>query len=122
MKETVERYQKIKQLFNAALDLEPSARRAFLEHACDGDTTLNIAIERLLVAHEQSEEFIETPAVAFVAESLLDEPADNRLIGSYRLIRETGHGGMGTVYLAERDDDEYRKQVAIKVVRRGLDT
>lgn len=122
MKETVERYQKIKQLFNAALDLDPAERRAFLDHASDGDATLTVAVERLLFAHKQSEEFIEAPAVSFVAESLLNEPADNRRIGSYRIIREIGHGGMGTVYLAERDDDEYHKQVAIKVVRRGLDT
>ena len=44
------------------------------------------------------------------------------LIGAYRLVREIGRGGMGTVYLAVRADDEYRKQVAIKVIRRGMDT
>ncbi len=122
MKETVERYQKIKQLFNAALGCDPAERRAFLDHASEGDPSLAVAVERLLSAREQSEGFIETPAVSFVAESLLDMSVENHRIGQYRVISEIGHGGMGTVYLAERDDDEYHKQVAIKVVRRGLDT
>ncbi len=122
MKETVEGYQKIKRLFSAALDLDPAERRAFLDHASEGDASLKRAVEKLLLAHRESEEFIEAPAVAFVAESLLDEAAENHRIGPYRVIREIGRGGMGTVYLAERDDDEYHKQVAIKVVRRGLDT
>jgi serine/threonine protein kinase len=43
-------------------------------------------------------------------------------VGPYRLVRELGRGGMGTVYLAERDDEEYQAQVAIKLVRRGMDT
>ncbi|MEW6207040.1 MAG: serine/threonine-protein kinase [Acidobacteriota bacterium] len=121
MEETSERYQKIKQLFNAAIDLDPEERLAFLDDASEGDQSVRLAVEKLLLAREQSEGFIETPAVAFVAQSLLGETAERR-IGQYRIIREIGHGGMGTVYLAERDDDEYHKQVAIKVVRRGLDT
>jgi serine/threonine-protein kinase len=48
-------------------------------------------------------------------------PAVERRIGAYRVLRELGHGGMGTVYLAARADDQYQKQVAIKVVR-GLDS
>ena len=43
-------------------------------------------------------------------------------IGLYKINREIGRGGMGTVYLATRDDDQYQKQVAIKVVKRGMDT
>jgi serine/threonine-protein kinase len=43
-------------------------------------------------------------------------------VGPYRLVREVGRGGMGSVYLAERDDDHYRQQVAVKILRRGLDT
>src|SRR5262249_40010969 len=43
-------------------------------------------------------------------------------LGAYRLIEELGRGGMGSVYLAERDDDQFRKQVAVKIVKRGMDT
>src|SRR5215211_6084647 len=49
---------------------------------------------------------------------LLQEPN----IGPYRIIRRIGEGGMGAVYLAERDDDQYQKQVAIKLIRPGMDT
>ena len=49
------------------------------------------------------------------------EPVVERRIGAYRVLRELGHGGMGTVYLAARADDQYQKRVAIKVVR-GLDS
>jgi eukaryotic-like serine/threonine-protein kinase len=50
-----------------------------------------------------------------------DSRPDSRL-GPYRLIRELGHGGMGTVYLAVRDDDAFQKRVAVKVLKRGIDT
>ena len=43
-------------------------------------------------------------------------------IGPYKIIRRIGQGGMGAVYLAERDDDQFKKQVAIKLIRRGMDT
>ena len=54
-------------------------------------------------------------------EVLPDVSQDGRL-GPYRLIREIGHGGMGTVYLGVRDDDAFQKRVAIKVLKRGMDT
>src|ERR1044072_6825444 len=43
-------------------------------------------------------------------------------IGPYRIIRRIGQGGMGAVYLAARDDDQFKKQVAIKLIRRGMDS
>jgi non-specific serine/threonine protein kinase/serine/threonine-protein kinase len=52
----------------------------------------------------------------------VDIPAASQRIGAYRLIRELGHGGMGTVYLAIRDDDVFQKRVAIKILKRGMDT
>jgi non-specific serine/threonine protein kinase/serine/threonine-protein kinase len=50
------------------------------------------------------------------------DAAHARRIGPYRLVREIGHGGMGAVYLAVRDDDAFQKRVAVKVLRRGMDT
>jgi serine/threonine-protein kinase len=57
----------------------------------------------------------------FFAPTLHTEPVPTR-VGSYRVIRELGRGGMGVVYLAVRDDDQLRKHVAIKVIKRGMDT
>jgi serine/threonine protein kinase/tetratricopeptide (TPR) repeat protein len=50
------------------------------------------------------------------------DAARARRIGPYRLVQEIGHGGMGAVYLAVRDDDAFQKRVAVKVLRRGMDT
>lgn len=70
-------------------------------------------------------DFIETPPVTFAAEALPtgeNDRFEGKRIGAYRLLREIGRGGLGTVYLAARADDAYQKEVAIKLLRRGLDT
>ena len=50
------------------------------------------------------------------------DPIAGLRVGPYRLVRELGRGGMGTVYLAVRSDDQFQKRVAIKILRRGMDT
>ena len=50
------------------------------------------------------------------------EPSDDTRVGAYRLVREIGQGGMGAVFLAVRDDDAFHKRVALKVLKRGMDT
>ena len=64
---------------------------------------------------------MDTVPEVFPDESL-PEPMAGRRIGPYAVVREIGRGGMGAVYLAVRADDEYKKEVAIKVVKRGMDT
>ncbi len=119
-----EQWDQLKKLFRAAIEHEPAQRAAYLDQACAGDSALREEIESLLASHDHAESFIETPAFAHgvvtMAETLPEQIAGQR-IGSYQLVREIGHGGMGTVYLAERAD-EYQKLVAIKVVKRGMDT
>jgi eukaryotic-like serine/threonine-protein kinase len=87
--------------------------------------SLQREVESLLASHEQAGSFIEAPAFEEAAQLLADEP-DNaiirRQIGPYQVIHAIGHGGMGAVYLAARADDQYQKQVAIKLVKRGIDT
>src|SRR5262249_44194965 len=69
-----------------------------------------------------SGDFIEEPALD-ITQALADgEPMVGRRIGSYQVLRPIGRGGMGAVYLAGRADDQVRKQVAIKLVKRGMDT
>jgi serine/threonine protein kinase len=120
-----EQYQQVKQVFNRALGLSPDERPAFLDQAVGDQPALRSAVEKLLAAHDCADSFIETPAFEFAAEWLIPEASalvEGERIGPYRMVREIGRGGMGAVYLAERADDQYRKQVAIKLVRRGLDT
>ncbi|MFN0109520.1 MAG: protein kinase domain-containing protein [Blastocatellia bacterium] len=91
------------------------------------DRQLRAELESLIASLENNPEFIERPALADVAVTVPDddlsldaEPMVGKMIGHYRIVREIGHGGMGSVYLAERADDQYRSQVALKLVRRGL--
>jgi len=125
MRPAGERWARVKELFEAAVDLDPNQRATLLAKECDGDQALRSEIESLLKSDEQTDAFIEQPAFA-IPRNLFpgneDEPVAGRKFGAYQLIREIGRGGLGTVYLAARADDEYRKEVAIKVVRRGLDT
>jgi eukaryotic-like serine/threonine-protein kinase len=120
-----EKWNRIKALFNAAIELEPSRRAAYLDQACGGDQELRAEVESLLAHHEVTRDpahqpgsgLTDSPGSSF---QHAPAPADQR-IGPYRVIREIGHGGMAVVYLALRDDDQYRKRVAVKLVRRGVD-
>ena len=79
-------------------------------------------LESLLAADADSDGFL-SASVSRAAEVLLeDEDISGSRVGPYRVIREIGRGGMGSVFLAVRDDDEYRKEVAIKLIRHGMDT
>src|SRR5215831_7873306 len=143
-------WERIKQLFEAALDLESSEWPAFLAKNCD-DETMRQQIEQLLLNYKDAGSFLDEPvlsskiaapeiharnaaeviprkdfrpsdlsATSTIAE--LDDPMVGRKFGSYRLAKRVGQGGMAAVYLAERADDEYHKQVAIKIIQPGLDS
>jgi serine/threonine protein kinase len=125
MKVDAQRWERVKEAFDAAADLPPPERATLLDETCGNDHNLRAEIESLLESHDQTDGFIEQPAFAVPRDLFPSVDADScvgRQFGVYRVIREIGRGGLGTVYLASRADDEYEKQVAIKVVRRGLDT
>lgn len=132
---TPERWLKIEELFQTALDLPPEVRHAFVVEACADDADLCAQVENLIAQHDDAGDFIEAPAIVesrdqyppsqqdtMPTSSVLDDPAVGRRIGSYRVVRELGRGGMGAVYLAERDDSEFSHRVAIKLIKRGMDT
>ena len=125
---TVERWRQIDEVLDAALDLPPEQRAGFLDRRCPRDADLREHVEQLLRACESSEHFLEQPLTGgvapFLATSLAetDLPVPGERIGAYRIIGETGRGGMGVVYLAERDDGAFRKRVALKVVRHAPGT
>lgn len=127
---TPERWQQIEEVFHEASDLEGAARLEFLEEKCAGDVELRAEVEQLLSQYEQASSFIEQPIInstsGNVLANLLDEsdadPLTGQVLGSYRIEREIGRGGMGAVYEASRADGEFRLRVAVKVVKRGVDT
>jgi non-specific serine/threonine protein kinase/serine/threonine-protein kinase len=116
---TSEHWERLKGIFEAALQKPPQEREAFLNNAC-ADQELRTEARKLLAAHDKAGSFIEDSPVAGLAAAHA-EPAQEswvgRRIGPYRLLAEIGRGGMGTVYRAVRDDDQYRKEVAIKLVQ-----
>lgn len=117
-------WQREKALFLAALDIAPAERDAWLD-ATTNDPAMRAAVRTLLSAHdanETGEAFLETPAISLHDETLNDLPRSLRQIGAYSLLREIGRGGMGAVYLASRTDGAFTRDVAIKLVKRGMDT
>lgn len=116
-----ERWQRIQELFSAAVDLNEQERAAFLSRSCAEDATLRAEVESLISSGEKADGFIEAAIIGAIGTLENEsEPTTGNRVGPYRIERELGHGGMGNVFLAVRDDDEYQKQVAIKVVRDGL--
>src|SRR2546421_5757836 len=119
-------WPQIEALLNAALELAPAERHKFLAEHSTATPELRREVETLLACEEQADSFLAVPALAFSADFFAagDDGADRagQTVGHYQIMREIGHGGMGTVYLGQRSDDQYRKLVAIKVVRRGMDT
>ena len=116
------RFERIEALFHEALPLAPDARAALLERACPDDSSLRAEVERLLAAHDRAGGFIQVPAATLPGWPPGEEPMDGRPIGRYRVVRELGRGGMGAVYLAERADGQYEQRVALKLIKRGMDT
>jgi serine/threonine protein kinase len=119
-----DRWAQIKDIFNDAAETHVDERAAFISFRCGGDESLVREIETLLAAHDQAHSFIECTALEQEQGALTLRIAEdmNRRIGPYRVVRELGSGGMGSVYLAERADGQYRKNVAIKLIRRGMDS
>jgi serine/threonine protein kinase/tetratricopeptide (TPR) repeat protein len=117
---TPERWQQIKVVLDDALEREGSERALFLAEACRGDDELRREVESFAASETEIGDFIETPVFRIRLEEV--EPlAVGQRVGAYRIVREIGRGGMGAVYLAERAD-EFEQRVAIKLVRRGMDT
>ena len=118
-----ERWARIEQIFQLAIDCPPADRRALLDSACASDAELRHEVESLLAMENTG--FTKSAAFADgmkLLEQRMEKLEQQRSIGSYRILREIGRGGMGTVYQAARADDAFEKIVAIKVIRRGLDT
>ncbi|HYV04257.1 MAG TPA: serine/threonine-protein kinase, partial [Blastocatellia bacterium] len=117
---TSDHWQRVRDVFDAAKELAPAERAAYLAEACHDDDGVRAEAQALLDAHEAAGDFIEQPAMAKVAGLAMDaQPpsAPGRRIGPYQIVREIGRGGMGVVYLAFRDDKAYQKLVAIKLAR-----
>lgn len=96
---TPERWQKVKEIFEAALKVEPAQRSLFLSRACGSDDNLRLEVESLIAAHEKDGSFIDAPAYEAAAELLRgdQELKVGRRIANYEILSTLGRGGMGEV-------------------------
>ncbi|HXS02428.1 MAG TPA: protein kinase [Pyrinomonadaceae bacterium] len=125
---TPDRWRQVEEIFQAALDLSPEDRKRYVSDVCKEDTDLRRDVESLLSQYDSAGELLDEPAYGntelSVLESFVEEkdPMLGRRLGSYRIEKEIGRGGMGAVYEASRADNEFNKRAAIKLVKRGMDT
>jgi serine/threonine protein kinase len=119
---TPERWQQVKSTLAAALEHPDETERAsFVAVACGDDTALRREVESLLAQPEDQFDSV-AQVIGMAKGDALSQRDAGRRIGAYELVRELGRGGMGTVWLAKRADQQFDKLVAIKLLKRGTDT
>jgi tetratricopeptide (TPR) repeat protein len=112
---TPQRWQRLEALYDQAAELPPQERTRFLDEECHGDEDLRRELTAML--RDAGSGF--TNAVEHGAAAVAADPDtwSGRRVGPYRILRMIGQGGMGAVFLADRDDDQYRKEVAVKTLK-----
>ncbi|MBI2687823.1 MAG: serine/threonine protein kinase [Acidobacteria bacterium] len=121
---TPERFARVDALFNTALDLPAAERAGFLEKECEGDAALLAEVRAMVDADAEPGSTIDSAMVAGAEAWALatEEQAIGQRLGPYRITGFLGRGGMGAVYRAVRDDAAFEKEVAIKLLRGGMDS
>ena len=119
-----ENWKTIKEVLLETLSLDAAERRDFLDKA-NLSVEVRKEVESLLAFEEESEDLMRLSAVEF-SKDFFNDNAKNTLIGqrvgAYQIVGELGQGGMGAVYLAERSDGAFSQRVALKLIKRGMDS
>jgi eukaryotic-like serine/threonine-protein kinase len=113
-----ERWEQVKEILALALERSPAERDTFVREACGDDGALRDEVESLMAHSSGADSLLEDSPVAHFL-SFQPDSMVGKKIGAYRILRSIGHGGMAVVYLGERDDQHFRKQVAVKMVLPG---
>jgi serine/threonine protein kinase/tetratricopeptide (TPR) repeat protein len=119
---TPERWRLMKELFGAALQREPAEQNAFLREACGSDEPLRAEIEALLADAADNDAVVPASQNLQNESPHLEDQMVGHRLGPYEIVKPIGQGGMASVYLAVRADEQYRKCVAIKLVSAGRET
>jgi eukaryotic-like serine/threonine-protein kinase len=113
---TPERWARVTELFDAASQLPAETRLAWLD-ASGEDAELRAEVRAMLDAYGSDPDYLETPATELAAlEDVVADPLLGRRLGPWRLTRQIGRGGMGVVYEARRDDEEFERVAAAKIL------
>ena len=116
---TGDRWQRLRELFNRAVELDPVARTELLDRECADDPELRREVESL-IEHSEPAEAALPQLVGQALDGLPGGGTCPATIGPYRVESRLGHGGMGAVYLASRSDQPFHRRVAVKLLRTGL--
>ncbi len=118
------RWTRVGEIFDAAIQQPPEQRAEFLKNACAGDRELETDVRSLLASHDVAGEFLEPgkSGMTMPAAAIPGTPAAGQTIGSWKVIRPLAEGGMGIVYLVERQDGQFQQRGALKFIRHGLAT
>jgi tetratricopeptide (TPR) repeat protein len=116
---TPDQFRRLESLYDAAAEMDPATRRRFIDEQCADDAAVHAA---LLAAFGDEATGLTAIVGRMAVEIAKGEPGvAGRRMGPYQIVRPLGHGGMGAVYLAVRDDDQFHKEVAIKTLKFELD-
>ncbi|MCA9735511.1 MAG: serine/threonine protein kinase [Deferribacteres bacterium] len=116
-----ERWNRVQQLFEAALEKNESERDTFLEEVCKDDESLIAEVRSLLQADAESHSLLQGHALD-VVDLPIEENFIGKKVGHYEITKQIAVGGMGAVYLAERADGQFTQTVALKLIKRGMDS
>lgn len=113
--------EKLKLIFAEAVELPSADRISFVHNASEGNSDLEDEVISLLDANDSTRNLIEENSIDLSRQiSGKEQDLTGKRFGNYRIVREIGHGGMGTVFLARRDDGEFEQDVALKLVRQSI--
>ena len=119
---------RLEEMFFTALELAPSERQNFVNRTCENDSELRQKLNILLSADQSADanDFLHISAfeenAASFAPDFLADGWIGKTVGHYEILERIGAGGMGVVYLAKRADGQFEKRVAIKIIKRGMDS
>ncbi|MEZ4417001.1 MAG: protein kinase [Gemmatimonadota bacterium] len=124
---TPERWEQVSAILDEALEVSPEEVAPLLDARCGDDADLRREVEQMLEACAKAEHLMDRPPALSVRGMISGAESRGQIevgdiVGAYRILDLLGRGGMGAVYLAERADGEFERQVALKVVKRGMDS